>query len=614
MRHRTAISLLSLCLLTIGGGCSTPRSRLADNIFSPKSNVAKSKATDSRFMSLFKRNQKKPATALPSLDENQAGDGQAIRQVSGTSSDSRFDTKTQVMIDEALVGASPAKQAEMREVLRSVPAENIPDILKVYKLSQPQPGSAPGTMGHRRGGPPTLANQGRSLDRLRGQRPPERNQFGSLNSGTGLGQQNHSSAYAGSNYAGANNSQTGTRQGYSNNEPRRVAQVVPAGGRVDISRNNSHLNQADYSTSRNPTQPNQANRISDSLPTTGSRKNPYETGPGLQQTQYGEPQPSVTPANDLPLYRSGRNTNAHRGNLTPGMRPPIATQTAQTTGQQNILQVGRQPDGIGNAPPVQQAIGGFDGRLAWRSHLEALISNAEREVAQLKPGMGDDAATRDYIENNVYLRMLYLMSGQQDQKARAWEPIVGIAPAQQGFWQDTFFGITNYFDRNPELMSGERFGQTVKSFAHATSELRKAANLEVGDIAFCSGITNFGNYKRFETYKFEPGQHVALYAEIRNFVSQSTDDNNYRALLQSTIEFLTPGRDGPLSGRTVSDPGPWKLEPTEDLCKYPRNDFYIAYEFDIPRNLPQGPYVLKLTVTDQLGEKVSESTVNFVVQ
>ena len=39
--------------------------------------------------------------------------------------------------------------------------------------------------------------------------------------------------------------------------------------------------------------------------------------------------------------------------------------------------------------------------------------------------------------------MLYLMSGQQE---RALQAIPGLDPADQEFWQQTFWGLTNYFD------------------------------------------------------------------------------------------------------------------------------------------------------------------------
>ena len=67
-----------------------------------------------------------------------------------------------------------------------------------------------------------------------------------------------------------------------------------------------------------------------------------------------------------------------------------------------------------------------------------------------------------------------------------------------------------------------------------------------------------------------------------------------------------------MSGRAVHNA--IEMQPTEDLCKYPRRDFFIASLFSIPRDLAQGRYVLKLTVTDKLGRKFAESTLNFVVK
>jgi hypothetical protein len=52
----------------------------------------------------------------------------------------------------------------------------------------------------------------------------------------------------------------------------------------------------------------------------------------------------------------------------------------------------------------------------------------------------------------------------------------------------------------------------------------------------------------------------------------------------------------------------------EDLCASPRRDYYNSYEFSIPQGIALGPHQLKLTVEDQLSQKVASYTVNFTVK
>jgi hypothetical protein len=54
--------------------------------------------------------------------------------------------------------------------------------------------------------------------------------------------------------------------------------------------------------------------------------------------------------------------------------------------------------------------------------------------------------------------------------------------------------------------------------------------------------------------------------------------------------------------------------PTEDACGNPRRDYYNSYEFQIPQKIALGPHTLKLTVEDQLSQKVATYTVNFTVK
>ena len=46
-----------------------------------------------------------------------------------------------------------------------------------------------------------------------------------------------------------------------------------------------------------------------------------------------------------------------------------------------------------------------------------------------------------------------------------------------------------------------------------------------------------------------------------------------------------------------------------DLCRNRRRDFFLADRLTIPASLPAGRYVLKVTVVDDLANRVAESTI-----
>lgn len=587
MQRRTALLLLSVCLLGTLGGCRAPASPLASNPFGAKPAATATDDNDSRFLAAFKRNRKDSAAGSAS----ESSSDRDVRQAS-FDEDRSFDPETQALIDEALAGASPQRQAEVREQLKTVPVAMIPKLLLVYKLSQQESQANaldqqryPGSLAN---GPPTLANQTRSLNDPTG--------------GHSGGMAGYQNPRAGNEFTQNNRPTYPTVPNQTQYGQHRDPRVVPAGSRVDLSQPTNRVEQAVWNTQRDPSLPQTASQIANHVP-----------GHGMQQAGYAEPEkaiPLFAPDNQL-----GTRPQSGIGYLKPGERPQVPAQTTEATSVANAggtVQHVRAiaPNSAAYVPTDQKPMGYSNGQPGWQTQLEQLISTVERDISHMRPGMGDDEATRDYIKHNAQLRMLYLMSAEQAQQERAWEPIPGIDPAQQGFWHNTFYGFTNYFDPNPEYTGGQRYSQAVKSFARATSELRKAANLEIGDIALCSSILNFGNYKRFEEYEFSPGQQVALYAEIRNFLSQVTEENQHRVLLNGKIEFMSPG-NGSLSGRVIEQVSP---DPAEDLCKYPRNDFYLAYLIHIPAKLLPGHYVMKLTVTDTLANKVAESRINFKVK
>jgi hypothetical protein len=236
-----------------------------------------------------------------------------------------------------------------------------------------------------------------------------------------------------------------------------------------------------------------------------------------------------------------------------------------------------------------------------RGGLDQLISEIEADMTHWQPGATEEEQTL-YIQRHVYLRLLYLMA---DHPERALTAIPGVDPADQEFWQQMLWSMTNYFDTQHIPAAKDRASQAVAQLETATLRLREQATLELRNMAFCRQIELYGNFERFPRDEFHPGQEVRLYAEIDNFKSELTVDGQYRTVLKSAIEILSP------SGEVR-----WQKEfpATEDLCNNHRRDYFHNYEFLIPERLPLGPHKLKLTVVDELSGKIVSQSINFMVR
>ena len=233
----------------------------------------------------------------------------------------------------------------------------------------------------------------------------------------------------------------------------------------------------------------------------------------------------------------------------------------------------------------------------WQADLDRLIAKAERELAAMPAG------SNEYRRQQVHLRLLYLIARSPEQ---ALTVIPSLDPADQEYWQQMVWAITNSLDAEEQLSPRERAAQSIPPVNTALRRLREQADLTIRNSAFCEKISYFGNYKRFPKDDFVPGQQeVLLYAEIENFRSEPSLAGEYRTLLKSRIEIV--GADGELRW--------WKnFEATEDLCRNPRRDYFHNYQFTIPAHLHLGPHTLKLIVVDELSGKQATSAIKFMVK
>lgn len=181
-----------------------------------------------------------------------------------------------------------------------------------------------------------------------------------------------------------------------------------------------------------------------------------------------------------------QQTQIQQAQIQQTQNPQNNPNTLETAGNNQVPLMPQQ-----YSVPEYEARTGFSQSSQWRNALQDLISQAEAEVAQTPVGHSE-IEERYYIEKHVYLRMLYLMSGQQN---RALEVIPGINSRDQEFWTQVFWSLSNYFDIQNIPDKSTRATQTVAQLRTAIQRLQGHANLELKNVNFCYDIENFGNYK-----------------------------------------------------------------------------------------------------------------------
>jgi len=319
---------------------------------------------------------------------------------------------------------------------------------------------------------------------------------------------------------------------------------------------------------------------------TGVPVNPSE--PAAVQRQFTEP---AAPAVPWPPA----SKSAAPANPRSSLAPPLAFGAGLV---QNVVGLVPNRNSAANASPnspIQPAVES-NPAVDWRSELHRAIALLEQEIAAQRPGTPTD----DDVRNQVALRLMYLLADHQE---RALTAIPNIDPAEQEFWQQAVWGLSNALDARHIPRPEDRATQAVAQLNGAVRRLQEKADLQIRNVAFSKQNFGYGNYDRFVRDEVRPGQEVLLYAEIENFKSEPTADGQYRTLLRSTIEILSPSGE---VRKKIDFPA------TEDLCRNYRRDYFHNYQFTIPDRLPLGPHVLKLAVFDELSGKMATYTLNFL--
>ena len=316
-------------------------------------------------------------------------------------------------------------------------------------------------------------------------------------------------------------------------------------------------------------------------------------------------QPAVTAALASPRTGASPPTAAWPPNEIPAAPASQTTALAQTTPAPTPGTAPTLASFASEGSSVSPGGGRYPLANDWDESLQNLIALLEQDIAR-RPAPASDADRDEAARRHVFLRMLYLMDGQQ---GRTMQAVPGLSEPHQEFWTQLFWGLGNYFDSQGIPDARHRATEAVTQMRAAAERLQPEAKLQLRGATFCRSIQSFGNFDRFDRDEFAAGQPVLVYLEVRNFQSDLNAEGRYQTRLRTDIEIHRSGR-GPQAGLVHSA----RFEPTTDVCRTRRQDYFNSYRIDLPADLTAGPHTLKLMVEDELSHRVATTTLNFVVR
>ncbi|TWT65437.1 hypothetical protein Pla123a_49050 [Posidoniimonas polymericola] len=230
---------------------------------------------------------------------------------------------------------------------------------------------------------------------------------------------------------------------------------------------------------------------------------------------------------------------------------------------------------------------------SWDESLQASID-------QLKAELHDRPQSIDEAYQHVRLRLLQLAAGNPDDAASA---APGLTATEQQYWSHQMLTISTLLDNESQPEVRRRAAAGGLHLQHAVTALEQLGSLTVGHLRFCKEVYGFGAYEPLKQARFKPGEEVKVYAEVANFKTVTTAEGEHTSLATSYRVLDQHG--------SRVDGG--EVPVVNDYCASRRRDFHIQYGITLPRAIYPGEYVLELTLTDQLGDKIGHGTIDFTI-
>ncbi len=149
--------------------------------------------------------------------------------------------------------------------------------------------------------------------------------------------------------------------------------------------------------------------------------------------------------------------------------------------------------------------------------------------------------------------------------------------------------------------------EDVEALRDAVEELSQQINawqkLKIRNVRLCSRVDGYGNYQVFGNHTFLAGraQPMIVYAELDHFAVQSKPDGKYVVQLTQEVTLYNESDGLPV----------WRQKPVpiKDESLNRRRDFFVVQIITLSERLTVGKYLMKVTVTDEIGKAVDEMTV-----
>ena len=228
----------------------------------------------------------------------------------------------------------------------------------------------------------------------------------------------------------------------------------------------------------------------------------------------------------------------------------------------------------------------------------ATASNAPVTLEQLieqwqsQPGEG---SYREQLDQ----RLVLVVAGKYEEARRPLESVSDQQRQMAARLIEMLIEIRESHGGSPESEA-----KRVLTEVQALSDtLVQVSDPEITVLALTRAVRGFGQYEPFDPAEFPSGRQneFVVYCELRNFVSRE-NEGWYASEFAMKTTILNRSGDVILE---IND------DPIKDRCRSRRHDCFIPRLVRLPATISPGEYVVKLTIIDKIGEKVTEKRTTF---
>lgn len=275
-------------------------------------------------------------------------------------------------------------------------------------------------------------------------------------------------------------------------------------------------------------------------------------------------------------------------NIEQPLRVPDAGEAASVAADDSEPEVEQQPDeGAADQPSPPPAAAGLDvDGLGTQQLVEALadrLSAGRRD--SLRPWLAEAALSLADPRRELTDRDLGMLATEDRQLVLAY--------------QRMFTQLGRSLGRDAEADRAE----LALAAEELLEQLAAERHLSIRTAKLCTRVNGYGIYDEFESTRFVAGRErpAIVYIELDDYETERDGDGQHVVRLRQEIVLYNAS-----DGLAV-----WRVNPTEivDRSRNQRRDFFLVQVVRLPATLNVGRYLLKVTITDEVGQAVDEKTI-----